>query len=67
MKGEPGGDERCDDYEEADISKAAVHLFEVRDLHLAGLLALFILLGRGGAGLRHRGIIAYPSCLRCDV
>ena len=44
MEGEPGGDQRCDDQEEAGISKAAVHVFKVRDLHLAGLLALFILL-----------------------
>jgi hypothetical protein len=38
-----------------------VHVFKVRDLHLAGLLALFILLGRGGVGRRHRGIIAYRA------
>jgi hypothetical protein len=37
-----------------------VHAFEMCDLYLAGLLALFIFLGRGGAGRRHRGIIAYP-------
>jgi len=62
MEGEPGGDQRCDDQEKADISKAAVHVFKVRDLHLAGMLALFILLGRGGAGRRHRGIIAHACC-----
>ena len=60
MEGEPGGSQRSDHQEEADISETAVHAFEMRDLYLTGLLALFILLGRGGAGRRHRGIIAYP-------
>jgi hypothetical protein len=49
MEREPGGDQRCDDQQKADISEAAVHVFKVRDLHLASLLALFVLLGRGGA------------------
>src|SRR5260370_9392899 len=69
MEGEPGGDQRCDDQEKADISEAAVQVFEVRDLHLTGLLALFVLLGRAGVGRRHSGIIAYPiACwVMCDV
>ena len=58
-EGEPGGDQRCDDRQKAEISEAAVEFFKVRDLRLAGLLALFVLLGRGEAGGRHRGIIAY--------
>ena len=58
MEGEPGGDQRCNDQEKADISEAAVHVFKVPDLSLAGLLVLFILLGRGGAGRGHRDIIA---------
>jgi hypothetical protein len=40
-----------------------VQFFEVRDLHLACLLALLVLLGRGEAGGRHRGIIAYLQLL----
>jgi hypothetical protein len=69
MEGEPGGDQRCDDQEKADISKAAVHVFEVRDLHLTGLLTLFVLLGWGGAGRRHRDIIAYSfaCCAMCNL
>ena len=59
MKREPGRDQRCDDCEEAKISEAAVQFFEVCNLCFAGLLALFVLLGRGGAGGMHRGIIAY--------
>jgi hypothetical protein len=43
MEREPRGDEGCDDKEEADISEAAVHLLEVLDSHLAGLLAFFVL------------------------
>jgi hypothetical protein len=58
MEREPGSDQGCDDKEKADISEAAVHVFKVRDLHLAGLLTLFVLLGRGVAGQRHSGIIA---------
>jgi len=61
MEGEPGGDQRCDDQEKADISEAAVHVFKVSDLHLAGLLAFFVLVRWGGVGRRHRGIIAYPK------
>jgi len=37
--------------------------FEVRDLHLAGLLALLVHLGWGGIEGRHRGIIAYLCAL----
>ena len=62
MEGEPGGDKGCDGEEKADISNAAVHLFKVRDLELTGLPALFILLGRGGTGRRHKGIIADIFC-----
>jgi hypothetical protein len=45
-----------------------VHVFEVRDLHLAGLLALFILFEWEGIERRHRGIIAYPvaCCFVCS-
>jgi hypothetical protein len=67
MEREPSSDQGCDDQEKADISEAAVHVFEVRDLHLAGLLAIFILLGWGGIGRRHKGIIAYPCRLLDDV
>ena len=63
MEREPGGDQRCSDYEESEVSKAAVLFFEVRDALLAGLLALFIFFGRGKVRRRHRGIIAYPLCL----
>jgi hypothetical protein len=61
---EPGGDEGCDDYEEAEISKASMQSLEVRDLLLAGLLALPVLfggrkIGRRKIERRHRGIIAY--------
>ena len=62
-----GTESDVDDEEEADISKAAVNVFEVRDLHFAGLLAFFVLLGRGEAGRRHRGIIAYLCCMLCSV
>jgi hypothetical protein len=34
-------------------------LFEVGDLCLAGLLALFVLVGRRRREVRHRAIIAY--------
>jgi hypothetical protein len=67
MEGEPGGNECCDDEKKADISKAAMDVFKVRDLHLTSLLALFIFLGRGGGtGEMHRGIIAYPFD-RCAI
>jgi hypothetical protein len=56
---EPGGDEGCDNYEEAEISKASMQSLEVRDLLLAGLLALLVLFGGRKIGRRHRGIIAY--------
>ena len=59
MEGEPGCDERCDDYEQANVSEAPVDFFKARDLHLTGLLAFFVLLGWRGVGRRHRGIIAY--------
>ena len=38
MEREPGRDQRCDDDEKANVSKAAVRVFKRRDLHLAGLL-----------------------------
>jgi hypothetical protein len=63
MQGEPGSDQSCDDEEEAKIAEADVQFFEVRDLDFAGLLALLVLLGRGEAGGRHRGIIAYLQLL----
>jgi hypothetical protein len=44
MERKPGGDQCCNDYQEAKIAKAAVQPFEVRDLRLAGLLALLVLL-----------------------
>jgi hypothetical protein len=68
MKGEPGGDQCCDDYEKAKISNAEMQLFKVCDLYLAGLLASFVLLGRGGGGGMHRGIISYAfDRLLCRV
>ena len=60
MERKPGGNCGCNDEEKTEIAEAAMQFFKVRDLHLAGLLALFILLGRGESGGRHRGIIAYP-------
>ena len=59
MKREPGRDQRRNDDQKAKISKAAMDLFKVRDLHFAGLLAPFVFLGRRGSGVRHRGIITY--------
>ncbi len=44
MERKPGCDEGCDNDEEADISEAEVRGFKALDLHLAGLLALFVLL-----------------------
>ena len=63
MQGEPGCDQSCGDEKEAKIAETDVQLFEVGDPHLAGLLALLVLLGRGEAGGRHRGIIAYLQLL----
>jgi hypothetical protein len=40
-----------------------VQFFEVRDVLLADLLALFVFFGGRMIGRRHRGIIAYPLCL----
>ena len=59
MEREPCSDQCCDDDEKAEISEAEVRVFKVRNLHLAGLLALSVLLGRGETGGLHRGIIAY--------
>ena len=59
MNREPGGDQGRDNYEKTNVAEAAVQVFEVLDLRLAGLLALLVLLGRGGGEGRHRGIIAY--------
>jgi hypothetical protein len=56
---EPGGDQGGDHYEESEISEASMQFFEVRDLLLTGLLALFVLFGGREIGRRHRGIIAY--------
>jgi hypothetical protein len=58
VKREPGGDCCCDDQEKAEIAEAAVQLFEVRDLQLAGLVALAVLLGRRELLGIHRAIIA---------
>ena len=55
----PGGNEGCDDDEEAQVSEADVLLFKVGDLGFAGLLTGFVLFGRRRAGGRHVGIIAY--------
>jgi hypothetical protein len=67
MKREPGSNQCGNYYEKTEISKAEMQAFEVRDLCLAGLLALLVLLGWGGIEGRHRGIIAYlcapPSSL----
>jgi hypothetical protein len=60
---EPGDDQCCNNYEETEISKAAMEFFKVRDLRLAGLLALFVFFGGREIGRRHRGIIAYPCAL----
>ena len=60
---EPGGDQYCNDYEETEISETAMEFFEVRDLRLAGLLALFVFFGGREIGRMHRGIIAYPCAL----
>jgi hypothetical protein len=62
MKREPSSDQCGNDYEKAEVSKAEMQSFKVRDLHLTGLLALLVLLGWGGIEGRHRGIIAYPLC-----
>ena len=59
MQGEPGCDQSCDNDKKAKISEADVKFFEVSDLRFAGLLAIFVFLGRGGVGGRHSGIIAY--------
>ena len=68
MKREPCGDQRHDDDEKAKISEAEMLLFEVHDLRFAGLLASFVLLGRGGVGGMHRGIIAYLfDHLLCEI
>jgi hypothetical protein len=58
MKREPGCDYCCDDKEKADIAEAAMQSFEVRNLHLAGLLALAVLLGWRDCGGMHKAIIA---------
>jgi hypothetical protein len=44
-----------------------VHVFKVRDLPLAGLLTLLVLVRWGGVGRRHKSIIAYPCCLLCGL
>ena len=59
MEREPGGDQCSDDDEETKISETEVLFFEVRDLGLAGLLALLVLVGRRRCEGLHRGIIAY--------
>jgi hypothetical protein len=59
MKREPSCDYCCDNQKKAEISEAAMQSFEVRDLHLAGFLALAVLLGRREWVEMHRAIIAY--------
>ena len=44
MERKPGGYQGCDDDKKANISKAAVQCFEMRDQHLAGLLAVLVFL-----------------------